>query len=300
MNTLPSKSFNLRSLGGSHAVFGKTRQLVDTAVALNVVVAACFTAVGGFFELAATGNLSLTALIVLFLTTWQIYIVDRLGKHPEDESSGSTNGSFSSDVTQNNQRFVLGLMVVALAIQTLCVIHQPQVVIGIGLGAMGGAGYVVKLPIIRCRLKQIPCAKTFYIPFVCIAMALGTTGEWLWAYEHWGITLGVWMLIFINALVFDIKDAERDLENGVCTFFNLFPYSSVLTAAVIASCALAVSMAVVPSLLHLCLFTGAIGTVLLLLPLYWLEEKLQVEPYLTHIFEWNIAIPFFAFIYLSV
>jgi len=190
-------------------------------------------------------------------------------------------------------------MVVALVIQIFCVVYQPQVVIGIGIGAMGGAGYVINLPIIRCRLKQIPCAKTFYIPSVCVAMALGTTGEWRWAYEHWETTLGLWLLVAINALVFDIKDAKRDSENGVYTFFNLFPYRSVLTAAIMVAGALAVWAVFSRSLSHLCLLTAAIGTVLLLLPLHWLEDKPQVASYLTHVFEWNIAIPFFTLIYLS-
>lgn len=300
MKTFPLRSLTLRNFFRSRDFFGKTRQLIDTAVALNVVVAACFAAVGGFFDLAATGHVSVIALLVLFLTTWQIYIADRLGKHPEDASSDPNNSSFSSEITQTNQKAVKVLMIAALIIQTLCVFYQPQVVIGIGLGAMGGAGYIINLPVIRCRIKQVSCAKTFYIPFVCIAMALGTTGQWLWAYENWEITLGLWMLVFINALVFDIKDAERDFENGVYTFFNLFPYRSVLTAAIVVTCALAMYMAVSSiSLSHLCVLTAAISTVLLLLPLYLLQGKPQVASYLTHVFEWNIAIPFFTLIYLS-
>ncbi|MEL7227985.1 MAG: hypothetical protein AAGL17_24955, partial [Cyanobacteria bacterium J06576_12] len=123
---------------------------------------------------------------------------------------------------------------------------------------------------------------------------------WLWAYENWEITLGLWTLVAINALVFDIKDADRDLESGVYTFFNLFPYRSVLAGAVMASWALAL-YGIIFSLspLHLCLSAAAIGTILLLLPLYLLEGKPQVETYLTHVFEWNIAIPLFTLIYLS-
>jgi len=102
MNTLPSKSLTLRNSLRSHAFFGKARQLVDTVVALNVVIAACFAAVGGFFDLAANEHVNVIALLVLFLTTWQIYIADRLGKHPEDDASDIAAGSVSSEITQTH------------------------------------------------------------------------------------------------------------------------------------------------------------------------------------------------------
>ena len=290
----------------------KIFSFIDTAVALNLVVACAFTGVGVFFQMAATGRVNELAAIALFLLTWQIYIVDRLVKNPEDSVDDQMAdrrvvddlpithndlGNRSAKVTQQAQQIIKPLVVLSVVVQAFCVVQQPQIVVGLIIGWLGGYSYVITLPVINCRIKQIPCAKTFYVPLVCVAMGIGTSAEWCWAAMHWDVLLSLWALVGINALVFDIKDRDRDFAAGIYTFFNLFSYEKVLHVAVGISSAIALlNMAISPDVVHRALSAAAVGTVLLLLPLY----KTCSTRYLTHLFEWSIALPLLFFSFLQM
>ncbi|MEI8004088.1 MAG: hypothetical protein WCG94_07095, partial [Methanothrix sp.] len=134
------------------------------------------------------------ALIAAFLVTYAVYGYDRSKGGPEDEINrkGKTRG---------------GKWLPAVAYLAAIAIYPEPIML---LPTVAGLLYTVRLPGIG-RPKDLPGAKS-----IIVGSSVAGVGVGLWGWS-WPVFAFMFLSVFINSVICDIRDIEGDRIHGVRT-----------------------------------------------------------------------------------
>ena len=179
------------------------------------------------------------AAYLLFL--WAMYLWDRLGSRPEDAVQPADGAGAHVHRHARSYRTLLALLLVLLAWRVL---REPPLALALGASLLLSAGYLLPLPGLGRRIKELPFAKTPYLAGVVVLMP----GFWLQAPPSgaagWAMLLALASLCAANFMIFDLKDVDSDCRAGIRTLANRLPLPVLLRVAA-APVALAAVMALV-------------------------------------------------------
>lgn len=187
-----------------------------------LMVSSLFIATTGFFE-TYLGYLllgitpSLPVCFAVFLMTFSVYSLDKITDSNEDAINMPERGSFLS----GRRKFVLYYSVAAYSLSMLLIfldepLALPIIFIPLAANAVYGSKLISAMP----RLKDVPIVKNLV---VAISWALVTTllpamqmtpktGSMISSVLYFML-----VKVFINAVLFDVRDVEGDREMGIRT-----------------------------------------------------------------------------------
>jgi 4-hydroxybenzoate polyprenyltransferase len=177
------------------------------------------------------------ASLAMLTLVWQSYLLDRLRQNPEDALDDSHPAAFS-------QRFrvpLLGLVGLLAALTLLLVVQAPRLARPVALSLLISAFYLVPLPILGRRAKEVPYFKCFYLSLVCLASTLAFSAGWSHAAPKLlapalGLTFA---LYFLNFSLYDVKDVEQDRRARIKTLAGALPLPLFLRLHIALSIAVA-------------------------------------------------------------
>lgn len=155
--------------------------------------------------------------LFVFLAAWIIYVADRMMPSKEDKQDG-----------RNIQRLIVrqkGLFLTLMALDILFVVSSvfwthKRYALGWFIGLVLSFFYIIRIPLIQKRIKDIPYIKVFYVPVVYLSttwmMIPGPSIEPFFRGDFYLLCLFLIVLVSI----FDIKDAQADRIAGIRTFAN--------------------------------------------------------------------------------
>lgn len=168
--------------------------------------------------------------LAMLLFVWMMYLVDRMGDHPEDREHAEHGGGASAAfVTQN--RVACRLLLLALCVAQLALIwKEPQLLKSIALSLGFSIFYMVKLPLLGKRVKQLPFVKCFYLAACSLVITASfTPGLASLPLTRLAAPLGVaYVLYFLNYSLYDVKDVEGDTRANIRTFAAAMPLAVFL------------------------------------------------------------------------
>ncbi|MBT3221581.1 MAG: hypothetical protein HN348_21070 [Proteobacteria bacterium] len=195
-------------------------RIYDLTVRTNAVATFGCAALAWYLAQACTGTCNMAALVAYSILVLQVYSADRLVQHPEDQqaSNDANHGQFLA----HHHRWVKALIPATIVVQIeLCTI-APAAALALVLGVASAAAYMFRVPIINCRVKEIPFAKLFYVPIVITGIACVAMEIMPHSINDVLRMLGIWVLQILNVNAFDFKDRKSDYHAGIRTFANTF------------------------------------------------------------------------------
>lgn len=183
--------------------------------------------------------LSHEATLTCLAFIWSMYLLDRLKSAPEDAGRGDASaGGFVA----RRRRLFVGLAAALALAQVACIVAMPR----LGLWTLGAllvsSLYVLKIPVLGRRVKDIPFVKPFYLGTVYALLAWGIVvvdGDT--ARTGLGPFAFVVVVFGVNAALYDLKDAAADRRAGIRTFANTFSHRTFLAGAGLVLLALVLS-----------------------------------------------------------
>jgi 4-hydroxybenzoate polyprenyltransferase len=192
------------------------------------------TAFQPFLSLIVTGEVRPRATASMFLFVWSMYLADRLKTNPEDELDGDGN---AAAFARRHPRFMRLLFVGLLVGQLAFVVTDPGLLVPLALGTLVSLLYLVRLPLIGRRLKEVSYLKCFYLASAALVLvALFTPGLMAVTTPRTVGLLGAcFFLYFLNFSLYDIKDVEADRRANIKTLAGAIPATAFLRAQMAAS-----------------------------------------------------------------
>lgn len=200
--------------------------------------------------------------VFVFLSSWFVYVLDRLIPSVEDDLSLSQQHRF---VIEYRLIFV-GLMVASVVGSAiLSSIWGWKYFLGYAGGISLSLFYALPIPVIRKRIKDIPFMKIVYVPSVYLATITLMLDQIPW-HLYWSQHSILYLsYILLGFVVFDLKDRNEDLQAGVQTIANSFSTRVFLNGLMMISVLLAAFCLILnQSLLMVCCLLFSVG----LIPLY--------------------------------
>lgn len=221
------------------------------AIFTYLMISSLFIATTGFFE-TYIGYLLLNvrpnALIcfAVFLMTFSVYSLDKITDSNEDSINMPERQSF----LQGRKKYILYYSLAAYALSALIVLLDkpwalPIIFIPLAANAVYGSRIIPGVP----RLKDVPVVKNFV---VAISWALVTTLlPAMYMAEKSSLAIAAvfyFMLakVFINAVLYDIRDVKGDREMGIKTMPVLL--GSRKTTAIL----MGINSTILPCLAYMC------------------------------------------------
>jgi hypothetical protein len=213
-----------------HALSTATRVGFHSGVASALFV----TAFQPFLSLVVTGEIRPRATASMFLFVWLMYLADRLKTNPEDELDGDGN---AAAFARRHPRFMRHLFVGLLVAQLALVVTDPGLLVPLALGTLVSLLYLVRLPIVGRRLKEVSYLKCFYLASAALALvALFTPGLMAVTTPRTaGLLAACFSLYFLNFSLYDIKDLDADRRANIKTLAGALPATAFLRAQMAAS-----------------------------------------------------------------
>ena len=182
-----------------------------------------------FASLALTGKIDPVASCSMLLFVWKMYLLDRLQTNPEDDHEGEANAA--AFVRRHRAGCWTLFGVLALA-QAWLVVGQPDLLRSIVLSLAVSVLYLVRLPLLKRRVKEIPYLKCFYLSAAGLAVGASFThGLGAAAPGRIVEVAGIcFLLYFLNFSLYDIKDLEGDAKANLRTLAGLVPLPLFLRA----------------------------------------------------------------------
>jgi hypothetical protein len=251
----------------AHAIRRCAMSAIDVGIGCQVLIATYFAAACAYLDAAIAGSPAGPAIAATFLISWQVYTADRFAVHPED----LTRDDEDLDRVRflRRHRGVCRILVVAsLVAEGVLLIGRPQLVWGFGIGLGLGILYVVEIPLLRRRIKCVPYAKTVYVPLVAVATMLLLLERFPRDRFEAVAAGGMYLLIALNTVVFDIKDRESDRRARIRTLANALDVRAAIavvqTACLLVGATVAVLDPRAPGValtLAFCTFAALVGGV---------------------------------------
>jgi hypothetical protein len=200
----------------------------------GVASALFVTAFQPFLSLIVTGQIRPRATASMFLFVWLMYLADRLKTNPEDVLDGDGNAAAFARRHPRFMRLLFGGLLVA---QLALVVTEPGLLVPLTLGTLISLLYLVRLPILGRRLKEVSYLKCFYLASAALALvALFTPGLTAVTTPRTAGLLGAcFSLYFLNFSLYDIKDLEADRRANIKTLAGALSAPAFLRAQVAAS-----------------------------------------------------------------
>jgi hypothetical protein len=174
-----------------------------------------------FVSLALTGKIHAAVSTSLLLFAWKIYLLDRLKANPEDENE--SDGNAAAFARRHRPR--LWALFAALAVaQVPLVVMNPGLLASIAIGLAASLLYLVRLPVVCKRVKEVPYLKCFYLSATSlIIVAAFTPGFQRAGGQRFAVAGICGLLYFLNFSLYDLKDLDGDAKAGMKTLAGLFP-----------------------------------------------------------------------------
>jgi 4-hydroxybenzoate polyprenyltransferase len=193
------------------------------------------TAFGAWVSIAAGRTIDIVELTALFIYLLQIYTLDRYLDHPEDHGAPAERPNPAAFVARHRGAFRAALIASA-AIDVLLVAIKPALLFRMAFCFALTAFYMVRVPWIGLRLKEVPFFKNVYAPGALLAVFcafLGIVPSW----QDAPVLAMAYLLMQLNTILFDMKDVENDRRAGIRLISTVFAPDTVY--ALLTGCALA-------------------------------------------------------------
>ena len=147
---------------------------------------------------------------------WAMYLVDRLGSHPEDE--GGDSASAAADVKKHRPLWI-GLLAALIVAELWLIARTPRFGLSVLVSLLVSIGYVLPLPLLGRRVKEIPYMKALFLPMsmVVIPATFVDPAAWPAPERAAPVVAVVWLVLFVNSTLYDLKDVTRDRAAGIKT-----------------------------------------------------------------------------------
>lgn len=132
-----------------------------------------------------------------------------------------------------HKKIFMLILYLTFMLQFLIIFIQPDLVLPLFWGALCAVSYIYPFPVLGKRLKLIPFFKTIYVPFVVISTLVMYSGVRHLTLMNWIVMIALYILILLNTVIVDIKDAEADKMAGIKTIANLMSTRKLLFLAVV-------------------------------------------------------------------
>jgi 4-hydroxybenzoate polyprenyltransferase len=140
-----------------------------------------------------------------------MYLVDRLKPSPEDRASGGTSaGSF----VHARLRTFAALLAATLATLIVCCVLRPSLLIAIAISLAISLPYVLPIPGLGRRVKELPGCKPLYLGLLTTTI----TSSFAWLDGGRPTPIGVFAVaatMLVNAALCDLKDVDADRRAGL-------------------------------------------------------------------------------------
>jgi hypothetical protein len=192
------------------------RELARVAFHAGVASALFVTAFQPFLSLAVTGEVRPAWTASFFLFVWIMYLADRLRSNPEDQQEADGN---AAAFVRRHRRSMLGLCAALAVGQALLVIGDPRLLARLALALAISSVYIVRLPFLGRRVKEIAYLKCFYLAGTALVLVGLFTPHLLAALDaRTSLLLGAcFSLYFLNFSLYDVKDVEADRRANIKT-----------------------------------------------------------------------------------
>jgi 4-hydroxybenzoate polyprenyltransferase len=154
---------------------------------------------------------SVPAGVALIAFYWLMYLVDRIKAAPEDLVSGGTSAaSFVRARMPVFRSLAVGTGVALL----VCCVWQPWLVLAVVLSLVVSLAYLVPIPGLGKRVKELPGCKPLYLGLTVATI----TGAFAWldgaALAPAGVALAS-ANVLVNTALYDLKDLAADRRAGL-------------------------------------------------------------------------------------
>lgn len=186
---------------------------ISILVQSGIWVTLAWVALGAWASLAAVGKIDGIGLATMTAFLFQIYTLDRYVTHPEDQQDGAHVLDPAAFVARHRKSFRYALFL-SLLMQLVLVVMRPWLLVALAISWGITVFYVVRVPLLNLRLKQVPFFKNVYAPTVLTAyivmflrLPLGGKSA--------PVLASVFIVVLINVLAFDMKDVDNDRRAGL-------------------------------------------------------------------------------------
>lgn len=251
-----------KSMARSKIIFGLDAFIQSSILSVTAVVSLC-----AWVSLTSYGYIDLVATAALGLILFIFYTLDRALAPPEDvfQPAGGLNpGAFVG----HHHRFFRKALIVAVLLLAFLIGLRPKLLFDL-IGAVAVVlFYMVPVPGLAGRIKDIPYFKHVYAPLSLVAFTIIFFGIDPRQPGHCGALCGLVGLAQINTWAFDLKDIEGDRRAGIRLLAGVVPPRTYLALLACEALLLApVFFAVVPPSGKLGAVAAAIGNAVILLVL---------------------------------
>lgn len=258
----------------------------------NLWVVGCATALFAWVGLAIKGRIDGIGLSGAALFLFVIYTLDRYRSTPEDQRDAPVDLDPSAFVARHRVWFRAAL-ILALAGLVGLGCFRPRFFLSLLAAFTITAFYLVPVPFLGRRLKELPFFKNAYAPLSVVLLAMVFLECWPTSLSGAAVLGSAVLLCQLNAWTFDLKDIEGDRGAGIRLLSTILEPRTLIHLLLIESVLLAGLFVVfLPAPWHLGASLAAIGNVLSLMrmrrrfDLHWL--------FLVH--EAMLAVPFLVFL----
>lgn len=178
----------------------------------------------GFQPLLAlllTGRVDAIASAAMLVLVWQLYLLDRLRENPEDALDELHPASF----TRTFRAPLLASFAALALLEAWLVWLSPGIARSILISLVLSMFYLVRLPPLGKRVKEVPYLKCFYLALVSLGMVTAFSAGWSEAEPALIVkALGVsFLLYFLNFSLYDAKDIDNDRRASLKTLAGAVP-----------------------------------------------------------------------------
>lgn len=165
--------------------------------------------------LAAGRPLLSLSLLSYLLFLWTMYLLDRALPAPEDIHQASDGAAAHLRRHRRSYQQLCGSLLLA---QLVCCVAEPRLLLALGASLVLSLGYLLPVPGLGCRIKQIPCAKPLYLSAVILCMPWLFLGKWPLLGVELVASLCLFLVFLVNLSLYDLKDLEGDAEAGIVSW----------------------------------------------------------------------------------
>jgi 4-hydroxybenzoate polyprenyltransferase len=202
-----------------------------------------------FLAMLLLGEVRPRFSLAMLLFVWMMYLVDRMGDHPEDREHDEQGGGASASFVRQNRAGCRLLLLGLCGSQLALIWQEPQLLKSIAVSLACSVFYMVELPFVGKRVKQLPFVKCFYLAACSLVITASfTPGLASLPWARLAAPLGVaYALYFLNYSLYDVKDVAGDTRANIRTFAAAMPLAVFLNAHVaLALSTLLVALAILP------------------------------------------------------
>jgi len=187
-----------------------------------LMVSSLFIATTGFFEtfigyLFLGSNPNISVCIVGFLVAFATYNLDKIGDSKEDAINMPERSNF---VSKHRRKLLLLTPMAYLFSVLIMALIEPLATPIVFVPVVAGLIYSSRLVQGYPRIKDIPVIKSLVVAFswasICVLLPV-TTIKGITEITIASVFYFILVKVFIDAVLFDIRDLKGDRENGVRT-----------------------------------------------------------------------------------